>query len=109
MEAGPESTSTERLGLLVTPASLESSWILCLELWDSLKVFLFPNVAPLRHHSELTPGLWTPNMKAPGAGSGHACCTGLQSTLVWEGEVLCLSSVPKFKTVLKEEGKKVFS
>lgn len=48
-------------------------------------------------------------MKAPGAGSGHACCTGLQSTLVWEGEVLCLSSVPKFKTVLKEEGKKVFS
>lgn len=62
-------------------------------------------MVPVRH-PELTPELWTPNMEAPGVGSGHACCTGLQSTLIWGN--FCLSSVPKLKTVLKEEGKKVF-
>lgn len=80
--------------------------VLCLELQDSLKAFLFPNVALLRY-PKLTPELWTPILEVPGAASGHACCAGLQSTLVWV--ILCLSSVPKFKTILKEEGKKVFS
>lgn len=80
--------------------------MLYLELQDSLKVFLFPNVLPFGYH-KLTPGLWASSMEAPGVGHGHACCTGLQSTLVWG--IFYLSSVPKFKTILKEEGKKVFS
>lgn len=61
-------------------------------------------------HPELTPGLWTPNMEAPGAGSGHAMLHRVAKYLgLGVGVFLCLFSVPKFKTVLKEEGKKLFS